>query len=299
MRRREFLGGLGLPLVAAGVALDPSRIAAVLAAAAHDERSPDDVAADEDFWSEVARAYTVDRTLVNLNNGGVSPSPAFVQDAMVRHLAFSNQAPAYTMWRVLEPQREQVRARLARAWKVDSEEIALTRNASEGLQICQFGFDLESGDEVLTSTQDYPRMLTTFKQRERREGIVLKQFSIPIPAEDDDEIVSLFEQHISPKTKLILMCHVINITGQILPVRKVVAMARAKGIPVIVDGAHALAHLDFKLSELDCDYYASSLHKLWRGTHAAVVQIYQRPIHGKRPGALEPEVLVAGDGAIA
>jgi isopenicillin-N epimerase len=114
---------------------------------------------------------------------------------------------------------------------------------------------------VLTTTQDYPRMLTTFKQRERREGIVLKQFSVPIPCEDPDELVRLFEQNITPRTRIILMCHMINITGQILPVRDVVRMARRRGIAVIVDGAHSLAHHDFKLSDLDCDYYAVSLHK--------------------------------------
>lgn len=209
----------------------------------------------------MGQAFTVDRSLVNLNNGGVSPSPAWVQEAMKRHLDYSNTAPPYSMWKILEPQREAVRERLGREFGCDPEEIALTRNASEGLQICQFGFDLRPGDEVLTTNQDYPRMITTFLQRERREGIVLRQFSIPIPAEDPDEIVSLFERNITPKTKLILMCHMINITGQILPVRAVVEMARSKGIPVIVDGAHALAHFDFKISDLDCDYYATSLHK--------------------------------------
>ena len=218
-------------------------------------------AGDEDFWFEVGQAFTVDRSLVNLNNGGVSPSPAWVQEAMKRHLDYSNTAPPYSMWKILEPQREAVRERLGREFGCDPEEIALTRNASEGLQICQFGFDLRPGDEVLTTNQDYPRMITTFLQRERREGIVLRQFSIPIPAENPDEIVSLFERNITPKTKLILMCHMINITGQILPVRAVVEMARSKGIPVIVDGAHALAHFDFKISDLNCDYYATSLHK--------------------------------------
>jgi len=180
---------------------------------------------------------------------------------MKRHLDYSNKAPPYTMWKVLEPQREPVRQRLAKEWGVDAEEIALTRNASEGMQILQFGFDLKRGDEVLTTTQDYPRMINTFLQRERREGIVLKQFKIPVPAEDDDEIVRLFETNITPKTKLILMCHMINLTGQILPVKKVVAMARKHNLPVVVDGAHALAHFDFTLKELDCDYYATSLHK--------------------------------------
>ncbi|NNF02961.1 MAG: aminotransferase class V-fold PLP-dependent enzyme [Rhodothermales bacterium] len=219
------------------------------------------MARNEEFWREVQQAYTVDRSLVNLNNGGVSPAPADVQEAMKRHLDYSNEAPVYTMWQILEPQREGVRQRIARDFGCDAEEIALTRNASEGLQICQLGFDLEPGDEVLTTTQDYGRMITTFKQRERRDGIVLKQFQIPIPAEDDDEIVRLFEQNITPRTKVILMCHIINITGQILPVKKVVQMARGHGIPVIVDGAHAYAHFDFKHEDLDCDYYATSLHK--------------------------------------
>jgi len=143
----------------------------------------------------------------------------------------------------------------------DPEEIALTRNASEGLQICQLGTDLKRGDELLTTTQDYGRMITTWKQRERREGLVMKQFSIPVPAEDPDEIVSLFEQNITSKTKVILICHVINLTGQILPVKKIVQMARSKGIPVLVDGAHGFAHFDFKISDLDCDHYATSLHK--------------------------------------
>lgn len=220
-----------------------------------------ELAKDEDFWATVQQAFTVDRSLINLNNGGVSPSPEFVQAAMKKHLDFSNQAPVYNMWRILEPRREGVRQRIARMFGVDTEEIALTRNASESLQICQLGIDLKNGDEVLTTDQDYPRMITTFQQRERREGIKLNQFSIPVPAENDDEIVSLFEQNITPKTKLILMSHIVNISGQILPVKKVVQMARKKGIPVIVDGAHAFAHFSFKQEDLDCDYYTTSLHK--------------------------------------
>jgi len=262
--RRGFLGALGIPAAAAavGVSLNLEGLAHALSVARKTTHAtPTEAAGDEDFWFELGKAFTVDRSLINLNNGGVSPSPALVQEAMKRHLDYSNLAPTYTMWRILEPQREAVRERLARQWDCDPEEIALTRNASESLQICQFGFDLQRGDEILTTTQDYPRMITTFKQRERREGIVLKQFPIPIPAEDPEEIVRLFEQNITPRTKTILMCHMINITGQILPVRKVVQMARARGIPVIVDGAHALAHFDFQISDLDCDNYSTSLHK--------------------------------------
>ena len=223
--------------------------------------SPREVALDEDFWFEVAQAFTVDRTLVNLNNGGVSPSPEWVQEAMQRHLGYSNLAPTYTMWQVLEPQREGVRKRMAREWGVDAEEIAFTRNASESLQTMQLGIDLKAGDEVLTTTQDYGRMITTFKQRERREGIVLRQIKIPVPAEDPAEVVRLFEDAVTPRTKAILCCHMINLTGQILPVNELGAMARRKGVELIVDGAHALAHFDFSLAELDVDNYSTSLHK--------------------------------------
>jgi len=270
--RRQFLGSLAIPagaaLTGAGPLLGEVSPTAFRNSALDISGSlsgvsgtPAEVARDEDFWAEVARAFSVDRSLVNFNNGGVSPSPIWVQDAMKRHLDYSNQAPPYTMWQILEPQREGVRQRMAREWGVDSEEVAFTRNASEGLQTMQFGMDLQPGDEVLTTTQDYGRMITTFKQRERREGIVLRQFQIPVPAEDPAEIVRLFEENITPRTRVILMCHMINLTGQILPVREVTAMARKKGIPVIVDGAHALAHFDFSLAELEVDNYSSSLHK--------------------------------------
>ena len=254
--RRQFLGALVAPAVACvAPRLEPSRSKRALERARAVADDP------ELFWGEIARAFTVDRGMINLNNGGVSPSPRMVQEAMGRHLAFSNEAPAYTMWRIQEPEREGVRVRFAHTFGVDPEEIAFTRNASESLQICQFGFDLQKGDEVLCTTQDYPRMITTFKQRERREGIVLKQFKIPTPCEDPSEIVRLYEANITPRTKLILVSHTIFLTGQILPAGHVAALGKKHGIPVIVDGAHALAHFDFKISDLDCDYYASSLHK--------------------------------------
>jgi selenocysteine lyase/cysteine desulfurase len=265
--RRRFLGTMSLPAVAAaaGVPFRPTLLHASVPEIANDLRAvpgaPADIASNEDFWFEVARAFTVDRTLVNLNNGGVSPSPGWVQDAMKRHLDFSNLAPSYTMWKVLEPQREGVRERMAREWGVDPEEIAFTRNASESLQTMQFGMELKAGDEVLTTTQDYGRMITTFKQRVRREGIKLTQIKIPVPAEDPAEVVRLYEEAITPRTKVMLGCHMINLTGQILPVRELAAMGRRHGIPLIVDGAHALAHFDFSLADLEVDNYSTSLHK--------------------------------------
>ncbi len=270
--RRQFLESVGLPVTAATAALAwgsaaSARTLDVLASLAGVSGTPEEIAADESFWFDAQEAFTVDRSILNLNNGGVCPSPAIVQAAMKRYLDQSNTAPAYALWQVLEPQKETVRTRLARFFGCSPEEVAITRNASEGLQICQSGFDLKRGDEVLTTNQDYPRMITTWRQRERREGVVLKQFSIPVPCEDPATIVRRFEENISPKTRLILMCHVINLTGQILPVRDVVAMARRRGIPVIVDGAHAFAHLVYDRDALDCDYYATSLHKWLMAPH--------------------------------
>jgi isopenicillin-N epimerase len=265
--RRKFLGTMSMPAAAAaaGFTFRPTELrASSLDIAANLAKHPGsalEVADDEDFWFEVQGAFTVDRTLVNLNNGGVSPAPKLVQDAMKRHLDYSNLAPTYTMWQILEPQREGTRARVARQWGVSPDEIAFTRNASESLQTMQFGIDLQPGDEVLTTTQDYGRMITTFKQRERREGIVLKQIQIPVPAEDPAEVVRLFEEAITPRTRMILACQVINLTGQILPVTELTAMARRHGIPLVIDGAHALAHFDFDLGELDVDNYSTSLHK--------------------------------------
>ncbi|MAE64650.1 MAG: aminotransferase V [Phycisphaeraceae bacterium] len=264
--RRAFLGHVFLAAGAGAGAVGAATRNVEAAArinvdlAAH-PGTAEDLEGDEAFWAEAGRAFTVDRSIVNLNNGGVSPAIGAAQASMKRHLDFSHQCPAHNMWNVLEPRREDVRKGLASQWGVAAGEIAITRNASESLQICQFGMDLRKGDEVLTTTQDYPRMIHTYQQRSRREGIRLTQIGIPVPAEDDAEIVRRFERAITDRTRVILMCHMVNLTGQILPVRAVVAMARRRGIPVIVDGAHALAHFDFSLGDLECDYYGTSLHK--------------------------------------
>jgi selenocysteine lyase/cysteine desulfurase len=262
--RRAFLGAVPAAALAPTLSVRAAPRAIDLAMLAAHPGPPEDVARDEDFWEEIARGFTVDRTIVNLNNGGVSPSPAIVQEAMKRHLDFSNATPPpIALWEILEPRKEAVRAALARHWGADREEIAITRNASESLQICQLGIDLEPGDEVLTTDQDYPRMRTAFRQRERREGIVLRELELPVMCTDDEEVVRLFRASVTPRTRLILMCHMVNLTGQILPVAKVAAMARSVngGVPLIVDGAHALAHVPFRLPELGCDYYGASLHK--------------------------------------
>lgn len=223
--------------------------------------SPEALAAEEEFWFAVQQAFTVDRSIINLNNGGVSPSPRVVQEAVKRMIDFQNMAPAYTMWQVLEPEIESVRSKLATAFGCDREEMAITRNASESLEIAQLGLDLKPGDEVLTTDQDYGRMLTTWDQRVRREGIVVRKLSFTNPAPSMNSLVEMFSRGITPRTRVIHFCHITNLAGQIFPVKQICQMARARGIETIVDGAHAFAHFPFKRDDLDCDYYGTSLHK--------------------------------------
>ena len=169
--------------------------------------------------------------MVNLNNGGVSPSPRVVTEALVRYIWQQEDATAYTMWQILEPQSETIRTGLAELFGCDREEVAITRNTSDSLEALLFGFDLKPGDEVLTTTQDYPRMLTTLRQRERREGIVLKTVRVPVPPKDPSEITAAYEAAFTPRTRLVLVSHVLNLTGQITPVRRhlrVRAQARSR-----------------------------------------------------------------------
>mgnify|MGYP001559627096 CR=1 FL=1 len=224
-------------------------------------RAPLDVAEDESYWAEIQRAFDTDRTMVNLNNGGVCPTPTHVLEAMIRDLRFSNELPVEHMWRVLEPRIESVRRDLAADFGCDIEEMAITRNASEALEIMIFGLDLKRGDEVVVSNQNYGRMLTSWDQRVRREGIVLKQVSFDVPPPSQQHILDRFREAVTPRTRAIELPHITNLSGQILPIREIVAMARPLGIEVLVDGAHAYAHFPFTRDDLGCDYYGTSLHK--------------------------------------
>jgi selenocysteine lyase/cysteine desulfurase len=258
--RRAFLGAVSAASAAAAFRDDTIDKVQAAGRAAGDA-APDEVAANEAYWGEIQQAFTVNRSYVNLNNGGVCPSPRVVQEAMKRYLDLSNEAPVYTMWQMLEPQVESVRRGLAREFGCDPEEMAITRNASEALEVVQLGLDLQPGDEILTTTHDYPRMMTTWRQRERRDGVVLKTISFPLPPASFDELYERFERAVTPRTKVILVCHITNLTGQIFPVKRICQMARQRGIETIVDGAHAFAHFPFTHADLDCDYYGTSLHK--------------------------------------
>ena len=223
--------------------------------------SADEIAADEDYWSIIQQAYSVNPNIINLNNGGVSPAPRVVQDALDRYNKLCNEGPSYYMWRVLDMGREPLREKLAELAGASAEEIAINRNSTEALNTVIFGLRLKAGDEVIGTLQDYPNMINAWKQRQSRDGIIYKQINFDLPIEDDDMIVNAFENAVTAKTRLIHITHVINWVGQIMPVKKIAAMAHKKGIEVLVDGAHSFGLLDFKIPDLDADYFGASLHK--------------------------------------
>ena len=222
---------------------------------------PDFAARDEEFWEVIQQAFNGNRALLNLNNGGVCPSPEIVTDALCRYSRQQEDVPTYTMWQILEPQTEEIRTGLAAQFGCDREEIAITRNASESLETLLFGIDLKPGDEILATTQEYPRMLTAIRQRERRDGVALRLVSYPTPPRSSQDILDAIASGITPRTRVILVSHVVFLTGQITPVKEICELGRSKGIEVIVDGAHSFAHLDFKQQDLGCDYFCASLHK--------------------------------------
>ncbi len=223
--------------------------------------APSDLATEEDFWYYIQQSFTVSPGLINLNNGGVSPAPIPVQEAVKRFYDYSNEAPSYYMWRILDQGREPLRKNLAKLAACDAEEIAINRNSSEGLETVIFGLQLKAGDEIVAAKQDYPNMVNAYNQRQKRDGIKMVWINLELPSEDENYLVNQYVKAFTPKTKIVHITHIINWNGQILPVKKIAQEAHKRGIEVIVDGAHSFAHFNFKIPDLDCDYFASSLHK--------------------------------------
>ncbi len=262
--RRSFLKKLGGATAAISIApfFDPlyaEELKGAVSKISH--LSPAEAAKDEDFWRFIQQSYTVSTGIINLNNGGVSPQPKVVQDAFERFNRLCNEAPSYYMWRVLDKGREPLRDKLAALAGCSSEEIAINRNTTEALETIIFGLRLKAGDEVVLTNYDYPNMINSWKQREKRDGIVLKFIDLDLPMEDEKEIVKTYEKAFTSKTKVVLITHIINWNGQILPARAIADAAHKRGIEVIVDAAHSFAHIDYKISDLDCDYFGTSLHK--------------------------------------
>jgi selenocysteine lyase/cysteine desulfurase len=223
--------------------------------------SPLAAANDEDLWARMAQAYTVSPNLLNLNNGGVSPQPKVVQDAVDRYYHLSNEAPTYYMWQILDKGREPLRRKLADLAGVAPEEIAINRNTTEALGTFTWGIDMQRGDEIVMTKQDYPNMINAWKQRELREGVKINWINLNLPVDNDDVVLKAYIDATTSKTKIWHITHLMTWTGQILPAAKLCAEARKRGIISIVDAAHSFGHVDYKISDFNCDYFGTSLHK--------------------------------------
>lgn len=276
--RRSFLNKIGLLSGAALSAniFQPAWSRNLKSALKNAENvAPSDLATDDEFWYYVQQSYTISSGFINLNNGGVSPAPKVVADAMKRYYDISNEAPSYFMWRVIDQGREPLRKNLAQLAGCDKEEIAMLRNASEALEAVIFGIELKAGDEVVLAKQDYPNMIGAWKQREKREGIKLVWINLELPSEDEKYLVKQYTDAFTDKTKVVQITHMINWIGQKMPVKKIADAAKKKGIEVLVDGAHTFAQFEFKIPDLNCDYFGTSLHK-WLGAPIGTGLLYIR-----------------------
>jgi isopenicillin-N epimerase len=257
--RRSFLRTCGVMGTAASIFKAGGLKRVEAATQSISNKSPEEVAQDEFYWREVQLAFKLDRTLINLNNGFTAPTPRVALESEWRYMDMINMLPVHYQGMIAR-NVETIRLRMAAEFGCDPDEMALTRGASESLQIVQNGIDLKAGDEVVTTEQDYPRMLTTWDQRMRREGIKVTRFQFPVPTTQDD-LYQRFEKSITPRTKVFHFTHITNLTAQLFPVARISRLARSKGIVTIIDGAHALGHFPFKLRDLECDAYGVSLHK--------------------------------------
>lgn len=220
-----------------------------------------EVAKDEDFWASIRGGYKLKPDYINLENGYYCFLPEETLENLVKHVREVNYQGSYYMRTVQWDNKKAIAAKLANLGGCSPEELIITRNTTESLDMVIGGMDWKSGDEAVMAEQDYGAMLEMFKQVAKRYGVVNKIVSVPNHPSSDEEIVELYSKAITEKTRLLMVCHMVNITGHILPIRKICDMAHKKGVQVMVDGAHAFAHFQFALPDLDCDYYGSSLHK--------------------------------------
>ena len=257
MNKRSFIKNLALTGIGTPLGLD------AMAAYFDSKRNTaaETLASDDSFWKKIREQYLLKPDYINLENGYYNFVPQPILEKFISHVREVNYQGSYYMRTVQFENKKRIAAKLAELGGCSPEEMIITRNTTESLDMIIGGQDWKPGDEAVMAEQDYGAMLDMFKQIEKRYGVVNKIVSVPNHPSSDEEIVSLYERAITPKTKLLMVCHMINITGQILPIRKICDMAHSKGVEVLVDGAHAFAHFQFKISDLNCDYYGASLHK--------------------------------------
>ena len=257
MNKRSFIKNATLSGIGATLGMDA--LAALFETKKNTSASV--LAADDQFWKQIRTQYMIKPDYINLENGFYNFIPQPTLEKYIQHIRDINYQGSYYMRTVQRDNKKSMAAKLAAVAGCSPEELIITRNTTESLDLIIAGQDWKAGDEALMAIQDYGSMLDMFEQVSKRYGVVLNKVSIPNLPGSDEEIVSLYEKAITPKTKLLMIPHMVNITGQILPVRKICDMAHSKGVEVMVDGAHAFAHIQYKISELDCDYYGTSLHK--------------------------------------
>ena len=257
MNKRQFLKTLGLSALSAPVF--SKSFEKTIAKAKN--LSPETLAQDEAFWKQIRADYKLNPAFINLENGYYCISPTPIKNAFFKNVEEVNLLGSYYMRKTRFADNEKVRAKLAEQAGCQYEEIILTRNTTESIDTIVSGYDWKAGDEAIMAEQDYPYMIQHFELMAKRHGIVNKILSVPAHPKNDEEIVKMYESAITPKTRLLMVCHIINITGQILPIKKICDMAHSHGVDVVVDGAHAFGHFDYKISDLGCDYYGTSLHK--------------------------------------
>jgi selenocysteine lyase/cysteine desulfurase len=261
------------------------------ALAAHTaHRTPRDLARDQDYWQEIRRAYDITTDFVQLENGYFSPCARDVHERYLAHLRMVNARSSHYMRTQQVEDKLVARRALAAHFGCDEGELIITRNTTESLDTVISGFDWRAGDEAVMAEQDYGAMLDHFALMERRHGLVRRVISLPMDPASDADVVAAYERVITPRTRLLMVCHLVNITGHVLPVRAITEMAHRHGVQVLVDGAHAFAHLDFTRADLGpIDYYGTSLHK-WLGTPLGAGFLYVRrdriaplwPLFGER-----------------
>ena len=257
MKKRTFIKTAALSGIGASIGMD------ALAALFDSKKnvSAEILAADDAFWKKIRSQYLLKTDYINFENGYYNIIPQPTLEKYIQHIRDINLHGAYYMRTVQAENKNRMAAKLAEVAGCGSDELVITRNATEALDIIIAGQDWKAGDEAVMAIQDYGSMLDMFQQVANRYGVVLKKVSVPNHPKSDEEIVSLYENALTPKTKLMMVSHMINITGHILPIKKICAMAHRKGVKVLVDGAHAFAHIQYKIKDLDCDYYGTSLHK--------------------------------------
>ena len=257
MNKRSFLKSLAF----LGLGTSPTVHAMDKLIASIEHLPVDKLAANEDFWAEIRAGYQLKPEYINLENGYYCFLPQETLNKFIGHIQEVNYQGSYYMRTVQWENKAKMVDLLAELAKCKPDELIITRNTTESLDMVIGGMHWQKGDEAVMAEQDYGAMLNMFKLQEERHGIVNKIISVPNHPSSDEEIVDLYASAITNKTKLLMVCHLINITGQILPVKKICQMAHQKGVQVMVDGAHAFGHFEFSIPDLECDYYGSSLHK--------------------------------------